>query len=66
METAIIQIDSKEDMKLLLALAKKLGATAQTVSEAEAEDIGSIRAIKEGRTGQSVDTNKFLKKLRGE
>jgi hypothetical protein len=66
METAIIQIDSKEDMKLLLALAKKLGATAQTVSEAEAEDIGLIRAIKEGRTGQSVDTNKFLKKLRGE
>ncbi|HOT15705.1 MAG TPA: hypothetical protein PK252_13180 [Bacteroidales bacterium] len=64
METAILNGDSKSDMKLLLELAKKLGIKARIMSESEIEDMGLVDAIKQGMTNEYVDNNEFLKKIR--
>ena len=64
MQTAILKSSSNNDLKLLIELAKKMGIKAKILSDTEVEDIGLYYAIKEGRTGQSVDTDSFIKKLR--
>ena len=64
METLLLQSKSKKDMKMLAELAKKIGLQAHFISEEEMEDIGLVKAMKKGRTGEYVDTDKYLKKLR--
>lgn len=64
MLTAILKSKSKNDLKLLLDLAKKIGIDARQLTAEEAEEIGLVNAIKKGRTGESVDINKYLQKLR--
>lgn len=64
MESAILQANSGNDLKLILQLAKKLGISAKKLSEDEAMDLGLSIAISEGKTGEYVDTDEFLKELR--
>lgn len=64
MKSAIFTSDSNKTLELLLELAKKLGVTAKVVTEEELEDAGLVKAMKEGRTGKVVDTDKFLKGLK--
>lgn len=64
MQTAIINSNSKSDLKLLLDLAKKIGVQTKVLTQAEIEEIGLVAAIKQGRTGEYVDTDSYLKKLR--
>jgi len=64
METVILQGKSKADLELLIALAKKLGIKGRRVTTEELEDIGLAKAIKEGRTGEFVDKEAFLEKLK--
>lgn len=64
MKSAIFTSDSNKTLELLLELAKKLGVTAKVVTEEELEEAGLVKAIKEGRTGKFVDTNKFQKSLK--
>ena len=64
MESAVLTGSSKKDMKLLLALADKLGIKARLFTQEEMEDLGLSIAIKEGRTGKFVDKDEFMKKLR--
>jgi len=64
METAVLQGNSKADLKILTDLAKKLGITVKYLTEEEKEDIGLSQAIKEGRTGKYVSTDSYLQKLR--
>jgi hypothetical protein len=66
MQTALLKSKSKNDLKLLLDLARKMGIAVRQLTEVEAEDIGLVNAIKKGRTGEKVDTKKYLQKLRGE
>ncbi len=63
MESAILTTTSKKDLQLLLVLAKKIGIKSKLLSREEIEDLGLKRAIKKGRTGKFVDTEKFLKNL---
>ncbi len=63
MQTAILKSDSDEDLKLLIEIAQ-MGIKARLISDKEMEDIGLANAIKKGRTGQRVDTDSFLNKLR--
>ncbi len=64
MATAIINGESTSNLKLLIELARKLGIKAKLLTSNEAEDLGLIEAIKDGKTGEYVDTEKYLKKLR--
>ena len=63
MESAILTTTSKKDLQLLLDLAKKIGIKSKLLSKAEIEDLGLKQAIRKGRTGKYVDTDKFLKNL---
>ncbi len=64
MQTAIFNTKSKEDINLLINLAKKIGIHAKLLTPDEIEEIGLAHAIKVGRTGEFVDTDSFVKKLR--
>jgi len=64
METAVLQANSKADLKMLTDLAKKIGINVKYLTEEEKEDIGMFQAIIEGRTGKYVKTDSYLQKLR--
>ena len=64
MEGAILHTDSDNDLSLILQLAKKLGITARKLTQDEIEDYGLSIAISEGKTGNYVNTDTFLKELR--
>ena len=64
METLLLQSESKKDMKMLAELAKKIGLSAYFVSKEDMEDIGLAKAMKKGRTGEYINTDIYLKKLK--
>lgn len=64
METAILTGKSREELKLLINLAKKLGIGAKFLSREEIEDFGLALAMKQGKTGKTVDTENILRKLK--
>lgn len=63
MKSAILHTDSNQDLNLILQLAKKLGISARKLSDDEIEDFGLSIAISEGKSGEYVDTEDFLKEL---
>jgi hypothetical protein len=63
MKTAILSSESDADLKLLLALADKLGIKASVLSEEDAEDLAMAYVIEQGKTGEYIDTEDFLKNL---
>jgi hypothetical protein len=64
METLLLQSESKKDIKMLAELAKKIGLKTYSVSKEDMEDMGLAKAMKKGRTGEYVNTNTYLKKLK--
>jgi hypothetical protein len=64
MEAAIISGKSKKDIQLLLTIAEKMGIKAQFLSKDDLEDFRMAKAITEGKTGEFVDTDEFLKSLK--
>lgn len=64
METLLLQSKSKKDMKMLAEPAKKIGLSAHYVSKEDMEDIGLAKAMRKGRTGEYINTETFLKKLK--
>ncbi len=64
MSSAILTTKSNKDLKLLLELAKKLNIKAKILTKEDLEDFGMLRAIKEGRTKEYIDTEKFIKNLK--
>jgi len=64
MESAIISGKSKKDIQLLVTLAEKMGIKAKFISKDDLEDFGMAKAIKEGETGELIDTHEFLKSLK--
>lgn len=55
---------SETDLGLLIELAKKLGIKTQVLDQEAIEDIGLGLAMKEGKTGEYVDTETFLQALK--
>jgi hypothetical protein len=64
MEGVILHTDSSKDLELIIQLAKKLGISTKKLSKDEIEDYGLSIAINEGKTGEYVDTEIFMKGLR--
>ena len=63
MEGVILHTDSSKDLELIIQLAKKLGISTKKLSKDEIEDYGLSIAINEGKTGEYVDTEIFMKEL---
>jgi hypothetical protein len=66
MESAILHTNSGSDLKLILQLAKKLGISARKLTSEELEDFGLSVAIEQGRTGEFIDADTFLKELQND
>ena len=66
MGTVVLKGTSKENLDLIILLAQKLGVEVSVLSEQAAEDIALAAAIKNGRTGEIIDTDDFLKELNDE
>lgn len=64
METLLLQSDSKEEIKLLATLANKMGLKAKVIKNDFLEDIALANAMQKERTGEYVDTEAYLKKLK--
>ena len=65
METLLLQSNSKKDMKMIAALAQKIGLHTKFITDSALEDIALANAMKKGRTGEFVNTDAYLKKLKG-
>jgi len=63
METVVLRSNSKENLKLITDLAKKIGVTVKYLRDEEKEDIGLAVAIKKGRTGKFIDTDNYIEIL---
>jgi hypothetical protein len=63
MESAVFISNSKSNLALLLNLAKKLGISTHRLSPEEIEEMALVNAMKKGKTGEYVDTEKYLKKI---
>jgi len=64
MESAIFSSESSQDMKLLLELAKKFGIKTKRLNEEDLEEMGFIKAIKDSKTDEFINTDKFLSELK--
>jgi hypothetical protein len=64
MESAILSGNSKKDIQLLITLAEKMGIKARFLSKENIEDFVLAEAIKEGETGELIDTEDFLNSLK--
>ncbi len=62
MKTAILSSESDANMMQLVAFANKLGI--KMLEGEEAEDLAMAYAIENGKTGEYVDTQDFIKSLR--
>lgn len=63
-ETAILQSDSKEKIKLLLKLAKELGIKSKVLSVSEAEEYYLSTAITEGMKTDDASRDDVMKALK--
>ena len=64
MKSAILTSESNKNLKILIELAEQLGIKTKLLSEEQLEDIGLIKAIKSGRTGELIDKSKFMDGLK--
>jgi hypothetical protein len=63
METIVLNSNSKENMRLIADLARKIGVSVKYLTDEEKEDRGMVNAIKKGRTGEFVNTEDYLQKI---
>ena len=63
MKTAILKSALENDLKLLAAIAAKMGVKFKILTLDEAEDIGLYNAMKQ-KTGKHVDVDTYLKKFK--
>ncbi len=64
METIILTGDKKADMRLIAGIARKFGLKTRKLKIAEIEDIALLKTIKNGETGEYVDTVQVVNSLR--
>jgi hypothetical protein len=65
METALIQLPTREDLELLMALVRKMGGKSVNLTEDELEDLSLGVLMQQQRTGENVSREEVMAKLRG-
>jgi hypothetical protein len=65
METALIQLPTKEDLELLMTLARKMGGKSVNLTQDESEDLALGVLMQQERTGEAVSREEVMAKLRG-
>jgi hypothetical protein len=65
METALIQLPTKEDLELLMTLVRKMGGKSVNLTEDESEDLALGVLMQQQRTGENVSREEVMAKLRG-
>lgn len=63
METLLLSGEKKSEMNLIIEIAKKFGIKTRKLSTEDIEDIGLLMAMKNGETGEYVDTDQFLQSI---
>jgi hypothetical protein len=63
METIVVSGEDSSNMKLLLALAGKLGLSVRNFSGTEAEDLNLALLVKEGMKTKDVSRTEVMKAL---
>ena len=66
MENILIQGNSKEEIRLIAALAKKMGMKSKVIKNEFMEEIALANAMQKGRTSEYVDTQEYLNKLKAQ
>jgi hypothetical protein len=64
MSTLVIQSKSKDNLKLLRELARKIGDKAVVLSEEQAEDLALGTYMNKVRTSKNVGIDLVIKKIR--
>ncbi len=64
METLVLTGNSNSNITLIKNIARKLGISAKKINKEELEDSGLLFAMKKGKTGEFVETDKFIQDLR--
>ncbi|MBS4027725.1 MAG: hypothetical protein KGZ58_03715 [Ignavibacteriales bacterium] len=64
MENILITTTTKNDARLILSLAKKLGFSSMLLSREEKEDVGLLLAMEEGRKSKFVPRSVVMKRLK--
>lgn len=65
METLVLQSLSKKDIAMFEELARRAGLKTRLVNKEYVEGLALAGAMDVGRTGEYVDTEAYLTKLRG-
>lgn len=63
MAAILIKSDSEENLKLLKAIAERLGEKATKLNEEDLEDFAFGLMMKKARTGKTVSKEAVMKKL---
>lgn len=63
MTAVVISGNSKVDLKIIIELAKRLGANVKTLTEEEILDIGLLKAMEEGRNSEFISRDRIMKLL---
>lgn len=66
MNGLVITSDNKDDLKLFVDLAKRIGIKIKTLSEDDLLDMGLLRAMEDGRKTKLVSKERIMKKLQDE
>jgi hypothetical protein len=64
MKTIVIQTHTQSDMKLLIALAKRIGAPAMTINTEELENACLVSLIEEGLKTETVSKEEVMEALK--
>lgn len=64
MESLVITPSSKDDLKLLKSMAKKMGFRVSILTDKDKEDFGLLKAMLEGRKTKLVSKEEILRNLR--
>jgi len=65
METLIVTVKDKQEMRFVSNMLKKMHINAKRLSEEEREDIGLAKLMKQADRSEKVSRDQVMKTLRG-
>jgi len=65
METLIVTVKDKQEMKFVSDMLKKMQINSKRLSEEEREDMGLAKLMKQANRSEKVSRDQVMKTLRG-